>query len=145
MKPINLRLADFDDAPQITALTKQLGYQSTEEDMACRLAELNQQANDAIFVAESETDGVVGWIHLHVHRDLLNNPVVLINGLVVDKAHRGQGIGSEMLEQAELWGQAHGCEAIYVKSNIIRERAHRFYEKHGYRHIKTQYAFLKTL
>jgi hypothetical protein len=32
-----------------------------------------------------------------------------------------------------------------VRSNVIRERAHAFYERHGYIHFKTQKAFRKPL
>jgi hypothetical protein len=28
---------------------------------------------------------------------------------------------------------------------VVRERAHAFYERHGYRHSKTQKSFRKTL
>ena len=32
-----------------------------------------------------------------------------------------------------------------LRSNVIRERAHAFYERHGYTHVKTQKAFRKQL
>jgi hypothetical protein len=32
-----------------------------------------------------------------------------------------------------------------VRSNVIRDRAHKFYERQGYEHYKTQKAFRKPL
>jgi len=32
-----------------------------------------------------------------------------------------------------------------VRSNVIRDRAHKFYERQGYEHCKTQKAFRKRL
>ena len=145
MDKITLRLATFEDVPHITRLAEQLGYPTTEEDMACRIAELFQQPSDAVWVAALPEGKVVGWIHLYVHRSLVDSPVAMLGGLVVDEAHRGEGIGQKLMQHAETWGQAHGCEAVYVKSNVTRQRAHSFYERLAYRNIKTQYAFRKDL
>jgi catechol 2,3-dioxygenase-like lactoylglutathione lyase family enzyme len=39
-----------------------------------------------------------------------------------------------------------GCEMMRVRSNVIRERAHRFYtERLGYEVVKQQMVFGKTL
>jgi hypothetical protein len=37
------------------------------------------------------------------------------------------------------------CEGMSVRSNVIRERAHVFYERNGYEHYKTQKSFRKQL
>ncbi|HNT75549.1 MAG TPA: GNAT family N-acetyltransferase [Anaerolineae bacterium] len=145
MSDITIRLATLDDASQLAWLAAQLGYPTTEADMAWRLAELLQQANDAIWVATGGQGDVVAWMHLYVDRNLLTNPVAMVGGLVVDSAHRRQGIGRILMLHAEVWGRAHGCEAVYIKSNVTREGAREFYESLGYTVIKTQYALLKEL
>src|SRR6266550_2924266 len=38
-----------------------------------------------------------------------------------------------------------GCKSMSVRSNVIRERAHKFYERNGYEHYKTQKSFRKPL
>jgi GNAT superfamily N-acetyltransferase len=68
-----------------------------------------------------------------------------IEGLVVDEACRGQGIGRLLIRQIEQWVGEKGCDAIYVRSNIIRERAHGFYQELGYENIKTSLTFRKML
>jgi len=37
------------------------------------------------------------------------------------------------------------CKGVSVRSNVLRERAHTFYVRHGYEHYKTQKAFRKPL
>jgi GNAT superfamily N-acetyltransferase len=50
-----------------------------------------------------------------------------------------------LLSRAEEWARENGCRAIGLRSNAIRDRAHAFYERHGYAHVKTQKAFRKQL
>ena len=145
MDEIVIRPATLDDAPAIAGLAGQLGYVTPENDVACRLAELFQQANHAIYVAAFPGGELVAWIDLYIHRSLLDNPLVMIGGVVVDEAYRRQGIGRRLMEHAEAWGRARGCDAVYLKTRTDRQDAHAFYEHLGYRNLKTQYAFRKEL
>ncbi|MBN2002861.1 MAG: GNAT family N-acetyltransferase [Anaerolineae bacterium] len=145
MEEMIIRLATFDDVPQLSILAGQLGYASTEEEVGCRLAELIQQSNDAVWVAARPDSNVVGWIHIALQRSLLHEPVLMVEGLIINQSYRGMGIGRRLLTHAEQWGEARGCEAICVKSNIIRAEAHKFYEHLGYQNVKTQCVFYKSL
>jgi GNAT superfamily N-acetyltransferase len=64
---------------------------------------------------------------------------------VVDEAWRGQRVGRYLMEFAETWAKSKGRSSIWFKSNIIRDRAHAFYERLGYRTVKTQHVFRKEL
>lgn len=66
-------------------------------------------------------------------------------GLVVDESVRGSGVGAALLAAAEDWARAQGFASMRVRSNVIRERAHRFYEREGYARIKAQAVFRKPL
>ena len=55
------------------------------------------------------------------------------------------GIGKLLMERAEMWAREHGCKIVSLRSNVIRERAHAFYERLGYKHVKTQKSFRKVL
>ena len=43
------------------------------------------------------------------------------------------------------WAREMGCRAVSLRSNVVRDGAHAFYEKAGYRRIKTQHVFQKEL
>jgi GNAT superfamily N-acetyltransferase len=145
MNEIVIRPATPDDAAAIGRLAAQLGYTVLESDVNRRLAELVRQTDHEVYVAAAPGKEMVGWIHLYIDHSLLHGPLVALGGIVVDEAYRGKGIGHRLMEQAETWGRARGCTAVYLKSNVIRHEAHAFYESMGYRNVKTQYAFRKAL
>ena len=101
--------------------------------------------NGACFVAETREHGVIGWVHVSVTPLLEVERRAEVNGLVVDEPVRSHGAGWLLLEAAERWARNSGCAAMSVRSNVIRNRAHGFYERHGYEHYKTQKAFRKKL
>jgi GNAT superfamily N-acetyltransferase len=68
-----------------------------------------------------------------------------VNGLIVDEQARSAGAGWRLLEAAEKWAKKMRCVGMSVRSNVLRERAHAFYLRHGYEHYKTQKAFRKSL
>lgn len=144
MDDIVIRLATHADGAAIAKLAAQLGYNVAENEAADRLVDLSRRTDHVIYVAASGEE-VVGWIHLYIDYSLLHSPVVALGGIVVDEAQRGKGIGRRLMEQAESWGRAQGCVAVYLKTNTIRREAHAFYESLGYGRVKTQYAYRKAL
>jgi GNAT superfamily N-acetyltransferase len=61
----------------------------------------------------------------------------VVEDVVVDAAHRGQGIGRAMMTHAVSVCREKGCYKMALSSNLKRERAHAFYdalgfERHGY-------------
>ena len=67
----------------------------------------------------------------------------IIEDLVVDEAHQGQGIGTRLVERAEELARARGCRGIELASDLHRDRAHRFWETLGYK--REAYQFGKKL
>jgi len=143
-RQLKIRRARAQDARRLAELSAQLGYPASEQEIVERMTQIRPAARHAIFVAESGT-GVWGWLHVSV-TPLLEEPLrAEVNGLVVDEKQRSLGAGARLLEAAESWAASKGCKGMSVRSNVIRERAHAFYERHGYQHYKTQKAFRKTL
>jgi GNAT superfamily N-acetyltransferase len=98
-----------------------------------------------VFVAEAKNAGVVGWLHVSKQALLESDIRAEVNGLVVKEGHRSLGAGARLIEAAEDWARKHGCKNMSVRSNVIRERAHLFYQRNGYEHYKTQKSFRKPL
>ncbi|MGB8476590.1 MAG: GNAT family N-acetyltransferase [Candidatus Acidiferrum sp.] len=140
-----IRRARSGDAPRLAELSGQLGYPATPADIARRMRKLKSASENALFVADSREAGVVGWAHISVTHLLEVGTRAELNGLVVEEGHRSLGEGAKLLEAAEDWARKHRCPAMSVRSNVIRERAHKFYIRQGYEHYKTQKAFRKAL
>ncbi|TXJ03369.1 MAG: N-acetyltransferase [Neisseriales bacterium] len=69
-----------------------------------------------------------------------------VSALVVDDEQRGAKIGSQLLNFAENYAKAQGCDKIELTSGLHRRQsgAHKFYRNHGYQSDLTQY-FMKKL
>ena len=144
-KGLRIRRANSADAPQLAVLSGQLGYPATAAQMRNRLREIQPASQNAVFVAESTQDGVVGWLHVSREALLECDVRAEVNGLVVAEGQRSLGAGARLLAAAEDWARKHRCKSMSVRSNVIRERAHNFYERNGYDHYKTQKSFRKPL
>jgi|SRR5450631_415162 GNAT superfamily N-acetyltransferase len=140
-----IRRARISDSPRLAILCTELGYPTTPSEMKIRLSQLKPAADNAVFVAQAEQGEVIGWLHVSISR-LLEVPLrAEVNGLVVGESQRSKGAGAHLLQAAENWARQKKCVNMSVRSNVIRDRAHAFYERHGYEHYKTQKAFRKAL
>src|SRR6266436_4315757 len=144
-KELKIRRAKSADAQQIAALCGQLGYPATAAQMRARLRRIAPASQNAVFVADSKKDGLIGWLHVSKEPLLESEMRAEVNGLVVAEGQRSLGAGAQLLAAAEDWARKHGCKNMSVRSNVIRERAHKFYERNGYEHYKTQKSFRKPL
>ena len=139
-----IRTVRPDDAAAVADLIVQLGYEITADDARRRLVQLAGRADHALFVAE---DGgrLTGFIHVSIAETLEHEPRGEIRTLSVDESHRGRKVGEELLDAVEEWARKRGLHRMRVRSNVKRERARPFYERHGYDVTKTQNVFDKTL
>ncbi|HKE33690.1 MAG TPA: GNAT family N-acetyltransferase [Candidatus Acidoferrum sp.] len=140
-----VRPAKMGDAARLADLSTQLGYPATPAQIRQRLRAIRPAVQHALFVAETKDAGVIGWIHVSRQPLLEVDIRGEINGLVVAEGHRSLGAGARLLSAAEDWARKHGCKGMSVRSNVIRERAHQFYERNGFEHYKTQKSFRKPL
>jgi GNAT superfamily N-acetyltransferase len=140
-----VRRARLSDASRLAELSGQLGYPATAAEITKRLRKLKPAPLNALFVAEAHDAGVVGWAHVSVTHLVEVGTRAELNGLIVAEGQRSLGAGARLLEAAEDWARKHGCPIMSLRSNVIRERAHMFYERQGYEHYKTQKAFRKSL
>ena len=141
---VTMRVARIADADAIVELTRQLGYDVARSAVEVRLSRILSRDDQVFFVAEVE-GRPVGWLHAALWEDIEAEAFVVIGGLVVDRNHRGKGVGRRLMDEAEEWTRTHGCSIIRLWSSSARTAAHRFYEELGYRNIKTQYSFAKAL
>jgi GNAT superfamily N-acetyltransferase len=142
---MKIREATLSDAAVLADLSTQLGYPAIPEQTAERLTTLASRPGNGVLVAENDGGTVVGWLHVSVMFFLESPPFAEVAGLIVDEAHRGQGAGKLLLDAAARWAADHGYDKLRVRSNVIREDAHRFYEREGFRRVKTQVVLDRAL
>jgi len=142
---VRVRAARPADAERLALLCGQLGYPTSVEQVRARLDRVQQDETNTVLVAEGIDGQVIGWVQVYARPLVVDDLNAEVGGLVVDERNRSQGVGRRLMEEAEAWAHAHDCEAVNVRSNVIRERAHHFYEEIGYRRIKTQLTLRRDL
>ena len=134
-------LADADAAARLSG---ELGYPTDATTMRLRIEQLTASVDHGAFVACAAGD-VVGWIHVSAVHHMQSDPRVEIGGLVVAAHARSAGIGAQLVARAEQWAREAGFTSVVVRSQVMREAAHRFYLREGYTRTKTSAVFSKVL
>lgn len=138
--PVALRLLQASDADALVALLPDLGYTATAGQLQHRLSRLREWPDQEAFVAELD-DRLVGLCHVQGVRMLISDGYAEIQALVVSAACQAQGIGRRPCVRASTWAFARGYGRVRLRSNVIREGAHAFYEHLGFEKSKASYAF----
>jgi len=141
---IGVRRARAADREDLARLSTELGYPMTAAEAEARLSEITDHSDHVLLVAEQ--DGrAAGWIQVSRTRIFESARQAEIAGLVVGKELRGRGIGRRLVEEAARWARENGCQALRVRTNVVREDAQRFYRREGFAEIKSQKVLEKAL
>jgi GNAT superfamily N-acetyltransferase len=141
----SIRMARSEDAAALAQLSTQLGYPADAGTIAARHARVRAADVGEVFVAADAQGNVIGWAHVVPRLHLEEIPFAELAGLVVADTARSAGVGARLLAAAETWAKQHGFTRLRVRSNVVRERAHRFYLREGYAERKRQVVFEKDL
>ena len=128
----DLRSASLVDADDVAALLTELGYPCDTEDAAQRIHAIIDNDRQALVVAR--VAGVVaGLVALDFMYYLpLDTVTCRINALVVTSSARGQGLGRQLLREAERRARAGGAARLELTSGSQRTDAHAFYRACGF-------------
>lgn len=142
----SIRDAVKDDASSIAELLAQLGYPSTVEETADRLAEWRNSPLSRVVVA-TLNQRVAGVLAFHAipffEQGGQRGRVVC---LVVEEESRGHGIGARLMRFIEAEARRLGCKDIELTSSRTRSAAHAFYQHIGYQDCCARSArFLRPL
>jgi GNAT superfamily N-acetyltransferase len=130
--PMAIRSAQASDASAILHLTRQLGYEVDAAAALARLSRILARRDQEILVADADGK-TVGWIHVLRSEYVESDTSAVIGGLVVDRAHRRQGVGRLLVEAVEAWARREGCSIVRLWSSSSRTDSHRFTNDYGTR------------
>ncbi len=142
---MRIRRANQSDVPEITLLAGELGYRCSEPDIGERLSRISRKKDHVVFVCVDDNRKVIGWIHGFIRIIIQDRVSVEIEGFVVTKKHRRNGVGSLLLQRMEEWAISHGISKVSLGSNIKRKAAHKFYYEKGFLKAKVHYRLAKNL
>jgi len=144
---IRVREAGSADAAEVLRLLALLGHEQPAGDAASRFGAFLEHGQHVLVACSTPAGSsapLLGAVTLHItpllHRP---GPAGRLTALIVDERARGEGVGRALVEAAEEFLAARGCESIEVTSNKKRTDAHAFYERLGY--TATSFRFAKSL
>lgn len=127
---VRIRRARAADVPAMMGLLGQLGYTPQEDWVRTWVSAASP--DDRCLVAETGSR-VVGLAHLHRVPFLTASAYrTRLTALVVDEAERSHGVGALLLEAVERTAREMGATVVELSTSNRRQRAHGFYERHGY-------------
>jgi ribosomal protein S18 acetylase RimI-like enzyme/predicted nuclease with RNAse H fold len=84
-------------------------------------------------IVAAEGDAPVGFITLGTWTPLESaRHVLVVNGLAVDPAHQGEGIGGRLLDAGIERARERGARRLLLRVLSTNESARRLYERHGF-------------
>jgi GNAT superfamily N-acetyltransferase len=139
---IKIRKAKEGDLPQILKLYSQLDMDDGKplplENAKKLFNKLQKYPEYKIFVGIYENK-IIGTFSLLIMDNLVHGgtPSGIVEAVVVDPEYHGVGIGKQMMRFAMERCREFGCYKLVLSANMMRDKAHRFYEslgfdRHGY-------------
>lgn len=96
----------------------------------------NDQPACVVWVAE-RGGAVIGMCSVQVHISTAEGGEVgLVEDVIIDVAHRQQGIGRQMLHSLETWARKRGLSRLQLLADRHNRSANAFYKKHGWQHTQ---------
>ncbi|MBI1885421.1 MAG: GNAT family N-acetyltransferase [Chloroflexi bacterium] len=85
---------------------------------------------------------IVGSAHLMVlqHFDNALKRSGVVEGVVVDEAYRGKGVGAALMRGVAEMARKQRCYKLALTSNLARSGAHRFYSRLGWKRSHSGYS-----
>ena len=127
---------------QLAALQVDAGYPAQPEDIRRRLETLPRE-DRLLLAVGGET--LLGYAHLRVTRDLLNDETAEVVAIVVNRGYRRQGVGRRLVAAAETWALESGRARLLLRTDVVRTDAHAFFIALGYEESSTTLEFVRDL
>ena len=142
-----IRRARKADLPRLQELYDQLHLNSylslrvPKSRLMAAFERLSRDRNHAILVAEVAGE-IAGTCHVIVvpHLGHALKPFAIAENVVVDANARSMGIGEKLMAAAGDFARQRGCYKMALTSNIARPRAHKFYERLGWKRTHFGYS-----
>ncbi|MEQ9763820.1 GNAT family N-acetyltransferase [Streptococcus sp. ZJ151] len=87
-------------------------------------------------IVDKDHDGLRGIITGYTNDSSAQKSYVSILG--IKKSHRGQSLGSQLLDEFEKIAVSNGLKENYLHTHIVNQKAIIFYEKKGYQKISVE-------
>jgi len=135
-----IRPATVEDLPAILDLYQELvaSYGPAPDEGRVDHQELWRQVmsdtRQQVLVGEQDGE-IVGTVTLVLVPNLghQGKPWAAVENVAVRSDRRGRGLGTALMSEVTRIARSQGCYKIVLTSNLVRQRAHQFYRRLGWR------------
>jgi aminoglycoside 6'-N-acetyltransferase I len=128
--------ATAEHAPRWAALRSALWPDQTPEEQAREIPGLLANPNLPAWLAFASPSEPVGFAEASLRRDYVNgcesSPVVFLEGIYVDPAHRRLGAARALVAAVAEWGRAQGCREFASDALLDNAASHAFHAQVGF-------------
>jgi aminoglycoside 6'-N-acetyltransferase I len=129
------------------ALWPELSVESHRSDIAKLI--LGSSPPCVAFIALSEANASIGFAEASLRHDFVNgcetSPVLFLEGIYVQLAARGKGIGTSLCEAVASWGRSAGCSEFASDAYVDDAASHAFHRALGFQEAERVVYFRKLL
>ncbi len=118
-EPADIRPVHLEDQAEWLRLRMALWPDSSSEEQAAEIEQFmaGERSPDlqAVFVCPRAEGGLCGLVEVSIHREApgcKTDRIGYLEGWYVDPDRRAQGVGRALVEMAEDWAWAQGCEEM---------------------------------
>jgi GNAT superfamily N-acetyltransferase len=131
---VTIRPTKREDFDEIMPLLKQLWPTNPIDWKAARdIFDRGLASDRRAYLCACLGETIIGFGTLMIRDCLwLQGDIGYICDLVVDREHRGAGVGTALVEKAVQIAKERGCRRVELDSGFPRTEAHRFYERRGF-------------
>ena len=141
---MELRDAQREDFSSCIGLLKQLLPEQSFDQQDSReiksLFERLVSASDSKIIVAEAGGKVVALLDVTFRQTFFHRGLtMIIEELIVDEAHRREGLGTRLVRRAEQIACERGCSAIELSSDLLRDETHEFWHVLGYNRLAWQF------
>lgn len=122
-----------EDVESTYLIMHQLRPHLVSENYYSQIFTLRSEEKYRLFGAFNGDNQCVGVMGFQLQNRLSLGKILYLADLVTDEACRSRGIGTRLLNLIKLEAANQNVEAIVLESGLQREKAHEFYQRHGYK------------
>jgi aminoglycoside 6'-N-acetyltransferase I len=107
-----------------------------------------RKVTDRVFVAKNTAGEVIGFIELSIRpfaEGCTTDRIAYFEGMYVNPAERGKGVGRMLIHAAEEWGRSMGCREVASDTEISNETSVAVHRAMGFVEVNRIVCFRKDL
>ena len=138
-----------DDFPEWLDLALKLWSDESAEEMQVSLINILQSPREEGFLIRDDDETAIAFMNLSLRYDYVpgatQTPVAYVEGIYVKEEYRKQGVGTYLIQYAQMWALEQGCLELASDALIENTASYEFHTKTGFQEVERVVTFIKQI